>query len=111
MQRLIGQVAGGEGVDHGFAPDVHVASGDVITGSGWTLDVLHTPGHFGNHLCFMMGDVGFTGDHLMGWASSLVSPPDGDLTDFMASCHALTTTGITRAYPDTVRPFSTPKRD
>lgn len=91
-------VGGGEGVDHDFAPDVMLASGDVVQGDGWALDVLHTPGHFGNHLSFIRDDIAFTGDHLMGWASSLVSPPDGDLTDFMASCHALAGTGITGAY-------------
>ena len=93
-----GAMGGGEGVDHTFQPDQTVTTGDQITGDGWTLDVLHTPGHFGNHLSFIWGDTAFSGDHLMGWASSLVSPPDGDLTDFMASCHALAATGITSAY-------------
>lgn len=91
-------VGGGEGVDLDFAPDVLLTTGDVVRGDGWALDVLHTPGHFGNHLSFIWGDAAFSGDHLMGWASSLVSPPDGDLTDFMASCHALAATGIARAY-------------
>lgn len=94
-----GDMKGGEGVDHDFAPDARLASGDIITGDGWTLEALHTPGHFGNHLCFIWGDAAFTGDHLMDWASSLVSPPDGDLTDFMTSCHALAQTNMKRAYP------------
>ncbi|MGJ8612502.1 MAG: MBL fold metallo-hydrolase, partial [Octadecabacter sp.] len=64
----------------------------------WRLNALHTPGHLGNHLCFLWGDVAFTGDHMMGWASSLVSPPDGDLTDFMASCAKLAETPMRRAY-------------
>lgn len=100
MQHLSasGQIGGGEGVDHGFAPDVRLATGDTIDGDGWQLQTLHTPGHFGNHLCFLWGKAAFCGDHLMGWASSLVSPPDGDLTDFMASCHALAATGIARGY-------------
>ncbi|MBU2993570.1 MBL fold metallo-hydrolase [Octadecabacter sp. 1_MG-2023] len=93
-----GQMAGGEGVDHDFQPDHIMADGDTVQGDGWSLTAHHTPGHFGNHLCFISGDVGFTGDHLMGWASSLVSPPDGDLTDFMASCTTLAQTGIKRAY-------------
>jgi glyoxylase-like metal-dependent hydrolase (beta-lactamase superfamily II) len=100
MQTLAssGVMGGGEGVDLDFAPDVLIADGDVIDGDGWQLRAIHTPGHFGNHLCFLWGDVAFTGDHLMGWASSLVSPPDGDLTDFMASCAALAATPMARAY-------------
>lgn len=79
----------GEGVDAGFAPDVTLADGAVITGPDWSLTALWTPGHLGNHLCFTMDDVVFSGDLVMGWASSLVAPPDGDLTDFMASCRRL----------------------
>lgn len=93
-----GEMGGGEGVDHDFKPDVLVTSGEVIDGGDWHLTALHTPGHFGNHLSFLWGNAAFTGDHMMGWASSLVSPPDGDLTDFMASCAALAKTAMTRAY-------------
>ena len=84
-----GLAGGGEGVDAAFQPDQIVGHGDQIIGDGWTLDAIHTPGHFGNHLAFGWNDICFTGDHVMGWASSLVSPPDGDLTDFMASCYRL----------------------
>jgi len=84
-----GLAGGGEGVDVDFAPDQTLVDGESVTGQGWTLDAIHTPGHFGNHLCFRLGEDIFTGDHVMGWASSLVSPPDGDLTDFMASCRKL----------------------
>ncbi len=79
----------GEGVEAGFAPDVTLDDGDVIEGGDWTLEALWTPGHLGNHLSFAMGDTVFCGDLVMGWASSLVAPPDGDLTDFMASCRRL----------------------
>ncbi|MEO3414063.1 MBL fold metallo-hydrolase [Roseovarius sp. CAU 1744] len=91
MQQLAdtGLVGGGEGVDAGFTPDVGLDDGAVLDGDGWRLMAHWTPGHFGNHLCFSLGDVVFTGDLVMGWASSLVSPPDGDLTDFMASCDRL----------------------
>lgn len=91
MQQLAeaGLVGGGEGIDHAFRCDHTLADGDQIAGSDWSLVAHHTPGHIGNHLCFALGDVLFSGDHIMGWASSLVSPPDGDLTDFMASCRAL----------------------
>ncbi|MCG7626303.1 MBL fold metallo-hydrolase [Epibacterium sp. MM17-32] len=84
-----GMLGGGEGIDHGFVCDHTMADGDIITGAGWQIEALHTPGHIGNHLCFAIGGLLFSGDHVMGWASSLVSPPDGDLTDFMASCARL----------------------
>lgn len=93
MQRLAaaGLTGGGEGVDIGFAPDITFAHGQSIAGESWELTALHTPGHFGNHLSFQWGDALFCGDLVMGWASSLVSPPDGDLTDFMSSCESLRT--------------------
>jgi len=91
MQALAesGLVGGGEGVDAGFVPDLCLADGAWLAGDGWQLEALHTPGHFGNHLSFAWGDVLFSGDIVMGWASSLVSPPDGDLTAFMASLSRL----------------------
>lgn len=91
MQSLAAQglAGGGEGVDTGFRPDITLPDGGGVTGEGWQITGLWTPGHFGNHLCFALDDILFTGDLVMGWASSLVSPPDGDLTDFMASCARL----------------------
>lgn len=84
-----GMVGGGEGIDVDFQPDQMVEDGDFINGSDWQLEVIHTPGHIGNHICLSWNDLCFTADHVMGWASSLVSPPDGDLTDFMESCAKL----------------------
>lgn len=84
-----GLAGGGEGIDMAFRPDQIVQDGDVISGDGWQLEVIHTPGHLGNHIALAWDDACFTADHVMGWASSLVSPPDGDLTDFMASCQRL----------------------
>lgn len=91
MQRLAerGLAGGGEGVDAGFAPDVMLPNGAVVTGDGWQVTALHTPGHFGNHLSFLWDDAVFSGDLVMGWATSLVSPPDGDLSNFMTSCTRL----------------------
>ena len=83
----------GEGIDPDFAPDSHLADGAQIEGEDWSITAHWTPGHLGNHLCFSFGDSVFTGDLVMGWASSLVSPPDGDLTDFMASCRRLRAMG------------------
>ena len=87
--RTTGLAGGGEGIDTHFAPDVCLKDGEELSAEGWTLRALHTPGHIGNHLCLAWGEACFTADHVMGWASSLVSPPDGDLTDFMASCAKL----------------------
>ena len=84
-----GLAGGGEGIDSSFVPDICLEDRQVIHGDGWDLTTIRTPGHFGNHIAFGWGDVCFTGDHVMGWASSLVSPPDGDLTDFMTSCDRL----------------------
>jgi len=84
-----GLAGGGEGVDAGFVPDCSLADGATVSGDGWEITALHTPGHFGNHLSLAWGDALFCGDLVMGWASSLVSPPDGDLSDFMASCARL----------------------
>ncbi len=84
-----GLTGGGEGIDADFRPDHILQDNEEISGPDWTLQALWTPGHIGNHLCFAWGDALFTGDHVMGWASSLVSPPDGDLTQFMASCARL----------------------
>ena len=91
MQRLAAQgvMGGGEGVDTGFRPTRALADGEEVAAEGWRLRALHTPGHFGNHIALQWGDALFSGDLVMGWASSLVSPPDGDLTDFMGSCARL----------------------
>lgn len=92
-------IGGGEGVDADFTPDRVLDNGETFTLGGETLQALHTPGHFGNHLCFAWRDAIFTADHVMAWAPSLVSPPDGDLTDFMTSLDLLETLGERRYYP------------
>ena len=93
MQELLrtGLSEGGEGRDETFAPDIHLHDGQTVSGPWGAMTALHTPGHMANHMCFLFGEQLFVGDHVMGWASSLVSPPDGDLTDFMASCEKLMT--------------------
>lgn len=91
MKRLAEGMAigGGEGADITFQPDILLADGDRITGDNWDLTALHTPGHMGNHLCFASKDRLFSGDHVMGWSTSLISPPDGDMTDYMISLKKL----------------------
>ncbi len=80
-----------EGPDQAFVPDVTVGDGDVIEGDGWSVEVVHTPGHTSNHVCFGLREenVLFTGDHVMGWATSVISPPDGDLFEYLASLRKL----------------------
>lgn len=86
----LGGLGGGdEGVDYSFAPDVPIRDGERVRGSEWEIAALWTPGHFGNHMSFLWGGAAFTGDLVMGRASSLISPPDGDLSDFMTSCERL----------------------
>ncbi len=91
MQQLaeLGSVGGGEGVDSAFAPDQYIADGEILQTGAGDIEVIHTPGHMSGHLSFAIGDLVFTGDHVMGWASTLISPPDGDLASFRASCERL----------------------
>lgn len=76
---------------HAFTPDIVLADGDRVEGNGWGLEAVHTPGHMSNHLCYALADHGilFTGDHVMGWATTLVSAPDGDMGAYMASLRQL----------------------
>ncbi|MCC1492633.1 MBL fold metallo-hydrolase [Cognatishimia sp. F0-27] len=101
MQRLArtAMIGGGEGVDSAFRPDIALADGDPISGRDWTLHALHTPGHMANHLGFAWDDALFTGDLVMRWSTSLVSPPDGDMRAFMASLRALSERKWDRFHP------------
>ena len=103
-----GLMGGGEGIDADFSPDRTVSDGERITGDGWEIEALHTPGHIGNHLSLAWGDVCLTADHVMGWASSLVSPPDGDLTDFMTSCARLAARDWRAFHPGHGAPIADP---
>jgi glyoxylase-like metal-dependent hydrolase (beta-lactamase superfamily II) len=80
-----------EAVDTAFAPDVRLADGDVVQGPGWTIEALHTPGHTSNHLCFALHEERalFTGDHVMGWSTTVIAPPDGDMRAYLASLRRL----------------------
>jgi glyoxylase-like metal-dependent hydrolase (beta-lactamase superfamily II) len=80
--------------EHGdldFVPDVVVADGDVIRGNGFTFECLHTPGHISNHVCYAERTTGalFPGDHVMGWSTTVISPPDGRITDYLANLRRL----------------------
>jgi glyoxylase-like metal-dependent hydrolase (beta-lactamase superfamily II) len=80
-----------EGGDWDFTPDIVVKDGDEIVGHGWRFEAVHTPGHTSNHLCFALPDQGilFSGDHVMGWSTSVIAPPDGDMASYMASLDKL----------------------
>lgn len=94
-----GGAGGGEGIDGAFRPDVRLADGARVVGDGWEIVALHTPGHIGSHLVYLWGEAAFTGDHAMGWASTLISPPDGDVSDFLASSARFGASGARTYYP------------
>src|SRR6202167_111612 len=77
--------------DMDFRPDVALADGEVVSGDGWTLEAVTTPGHTANHMAyaFKESDLLFAGDHVMAWSTTIVAPPDGAMTDYMASLHKL----------------------
>jgi glyoxylase-like metal-dependent hydrolase (beta-lactamase superfamily II) len=100
--------SGGEGLDLAFAPDHRLADGDSLSGSDWTLTALHTPGHLGGHLSFALGDTLFSGDHVMGWATTIVAPPDGDMAAYMASLHRLADRDWQRFLPGHGGPVADP---
>ena len=80
-----------EGGDRDFVPDHEVRDGDIIEGGDWAVECVFTPGHTSNHMCFARtdGSALFTGDHVMGWSTTVVVPPDGDMAQYMASLRRL----------------------
>ena len=80
-----------EGADLAYAPDEELREGDAVTGPGWTLQAVATPGHTSNHLCFAFAEEAtlFSGDHVMGWSTTVVAPPDGDMRAYRASLRKL----------------------
>lgn len=77
--------------DATYAPDRVLGDGETVSGEGWTLEAVATPGHTSNHVCFALPESGvlFTGDHVMGWSTTVVAPPDGDMAAYMASLDKL----------------------
>ena len=99
------------GADHAYLPDQELADGAVLAGQGWTLAAVHTPGHTSNHLCYALEQEAslFTGDHVMGWSTSVVSPPDGDMTQYMDSLAKLLPRQDKLYYPTHGAPISAPQ--
>lgn len=79
------------GGDEDFMPDYRLADGEIVEGKGYALETIFTPGHCANHVAFALRgtDMLFSADHVMGWATSIVAPPDGSMTDYMASLYKL----------------------
>jgi glyoxylase-like metal-dependent hydrolase (beta-lactamase superfamily II) len=86
-----GEAGSEAGGDWDFMPDIVVKDGDEIAGGKWRFEAVHTPGHTSNHLCFALPDAGilFSGDHVMGWSTSVIAPPDGDMASYMGSLDKL----------------------
>lgn len=109
MQQLAATVdiGGGEGVDLDFKPDALLTDDQTLDTPAGHITALHTPGHMGNHLCFDWNGCLFSGDLIMGWSSSLISPPDGDAAAFRASCQKLLLRADLALYPGHGAPLET----
>ncbi len=104
-----------ESTDREFAPDVVVGTGDEVTaGDGWAMTALHTPGHTSNHTCFVLDDgttrTIFTGDHVMGWSTTVVSPPDGEMAAYLESLRIVAGRADDVAIPTHGPPIADPSR-
>lgn len=89
------------GGDMDFVPDVTIKHGEVIQGGDWEVECVFTPGHTSNHMCFALPNKAglITGDHVMGWSTSVISPPDGDMKAYMASLDLLVERGDKVLWP------------
>ena len=98
--------------DADYRPDRILADGETVSGPGWTLEAVATPGHTSNHLCFGLRESGalFSGDHIMGWSTTVVSPPDGDMAAYMASLEKLLGRPDRVYYPAHGDPVREPQR-
>ncbi|WP_299653183.1 MBL fold metallo-hydrolase [uncultured Jannaschia sp.] len=110
LMRSLPVTGGGEGVDTGFNPDVTLADDAEIAGADWRLRAIWTPGHMANHLSFhwIEGDAVFTGDTVMGWSSTMISPPDGDLGQYLTTLDRLEALDTERFHPGHGDPVTAP---
>ncbi len=90
-----------EASDDAFRPDVIVADGQGLAGPGWTLEAITTPGHISNHVCYALAEENalFSGDHVMGWSTTVISPPDGDMGAYYASLDKIAERGFATLWP------------
>jgi len=96
-----GEVKMEAGHDLDFRPDVSLCGGGEVSGPGWTMQAIPTPGHTSNHLCYALKEENacFTGDHIMGWSTTVITPPDGDMTDYLASLDLIRARNFTTLWP------------
>jgi glyoxylase-like metal-dependent hydrolase (beta-lactamase superfamily II) len=89
------------GHDLAFHPDVSLCDGGEVAGPGWTMEAIPTPGHTSNHLCYALKEENacFTGDHIMGWSTTVITPPDGDMTDYLDSLERIKARGFDTLWP------------
>jgi glyoxylase-like metal-dependent hydrolase (beta-lactamase superfamily II) len=90
-----------EANDEATPTDVVLRGGEVISGEGWTLEAIATPGHTSNHICYALREENacFTGDHIMGWSTTVISPPDGDMAAYFASLDRIRERGFSTLWP------------
>ena len=90
-----------EGYDKDIEGDIELNDGDIIETNEWTLEAIHTPGHTSNHICYSLAeeDVLFSGDHVMGWSTTVIVPPDGDMNDYINSLKKLLKRSENNFYP------------
>jgi glyoxylase-like metal-dependent hydrolase (beta-lactamase superfamily II) len=93
-----------------FEPQVSVCGGATITGHGWTMEAIPTPGHTSNHICYALAeeDICFTGDHIMGWSTTVVTPPDGDMGAYLASLGVIQARNFKTLWPTHGPPITEP---
>ncbi len=98
--------------DVDFDPETRLVHGDTVDGPGWTVQALHTPGHISNHLCFALAEENalLTGDHVMGWSTTIIPPPDGDVSDYLRSLQLVLDRDDEVLYPTHGGPVHDPHR-
>jgi glyoxylase-like metal-dependent hydrolase (beta-lactamase superfamily II) len=110
--QALGAPALDEGADFSFAPDHPVTDGEVFHGDGWTLEAVATPGHLSNHLCYALKEERalFTGDHVMGWSTTVVAPPEGHMGQYLDSLEKLLVRDDRIYFPTHGAPIAEPQR-
>ena len=99
------------GDDRVFTPDVGLCDGGVFNGGDWTMEAIPTPGHTSNHICYALLEENalFSGDHIMGWSTTVISPPDGDMGDYFASLDRVKARNFTTLWPTHGPPITEPE--